>query len=82
VSSTESDGNISLPTEIASTDKSNEFASYQYHVNDSIKRKLMENFHQIKFLREDLNSNIYSTKMIVKHCTMMNNQIKNSFFTK
>ena len=41
-----------------------------------IKMNLMENSHKIKFLRESLNSSVDSIKMIVKHCTMMNNQLE------
>jgi hypothetical protein len=39
----------------------------------------MENSHQIKFLREGLNSSIDSIEMIMKYCDMMNNQTKKMF---
>jgi hypothetical protein len=64
----------------SSIDKFNEFASHQHYFDKNIKLTLMENSHKIKFLRESLNSSVDFIKMIVKHCTMMGNQIEQMVF--
>lgn len=37
---------------------------------------LMENSHKIESLRESVNFSIDAIKRIIKHCTMMNNQVE------
>jgi len=52
------------------------YSHYQHGFNRSIKLSLEENDRKIKFLRESLSSSIESIKGVVKHCTMINNQIE------
>ena len=52
------------------------YSHYQHGFNRSIKLSLEENDRKIKFLRESLSSSVESIKGVVKHCTMINNQIE------
>jgi hypothetical protein len=74
--SVEGNEKVSPTTEISYVDHSNNFAYHQDTIKHDIIMNLVKNSHNIKFLRKSLNSSVDSIKMIIKHCTMMNNQVE------
>jgi hypothetical protein len=54
----------------------NEFTQQQNTLEYYIRMNLMENSHKIKSLRESVKFSMDAIERIIKHCTMMNNQVE------
>jgi hypothetical protein len=54
----------------------NEFTQQQNTLEYDNRMNLMKNTNKIKSLRESVNFSMDTIKRIIKHCTMMNNQVE------